>query len=200
MSTEMFKGSPWLRFLGSSRKQINENLGFIVAVAAAVIALWSARIQRDAMRLDERPYLKTSFDSIAVHQGKLGGVRESLPDGYEVKMLVEESGKTPAFQVAANGFCDVEQKGLHNGWAQMRWPFLFDEKAAVTCLVSVDLPGGDLPPNVPLSLTVHYDDIFGSHHASTFCETIITLGDELTPRRSATGIIPDAPDCRPVMN
>jgi hypothetical protein len=197
----MTNGWRWLHNLASSRKRISENLALIIAIAAVVIALWSARIQQDAMRLDERPYLKVTFSGVAVHQRARDAVHEARPDGYEVKMQVEVSGKTPAFRVDSSGFCDVEQKGLHNGWARTRWPFLFDEKAAVTCFVSVDLPDGKLPPNLPLSLTVHYDDIFGNHHTTTYCETIITMGgDESTPRRSATGAIPESPHCDPVMN
>jgi hypothetical protein len=154
------------------------------------------------MQLDERPYVKVTFDSLAITQGNhatRNGSTQFGWDGYKAKFLVEASGKTPAFHVVAHGFCDVEQQGLNNGSTHRLWPFLFGEKTTIDCVVSTDLPDGDLPPNIPLSLTVDYDDIFEHHHSTTFCEIAVTLQGEGVPRRDAKGTL-KCPDYKHIMN
>ena len=177
------------------RRVISQNLGLVVAVAAVAIALWSAKIQRDAMRLDERPYLKVSFESIkSVKPDHIAnGLHVSPWIGYDADVEIQVSGKTPAFNVAARGTCFPEhflkEQGTDNGQTWRLWPFLFDEKQSLRCHVEQDLPNGDLPPNVPFNLTVHYDDIFNNHHVTTFCEVIITMRDEGMPRQDASGTV-----------
>jgi len=184
----------WRRRVTEWRRRITENLGLVVAIAAATFALWSAKIQRDALQLDERPYLKVSFERI---QPKRDQISEGHPisswSGYDAYVAVEVSGKTPAFNVAARGGCVPEhlldKQGTDNGLTWRLWPFLFNEKQTLHCHVEHDLPNGDLPPNVPFNLTIQYDDIFKHHHLTTFCEVIITLRGEGQPRPDATGTV-----------
>lgn len=181
------------------RRYITENLGLIVAIAAAAIALWSAKIQRDAMQLDQRPYVKVSFVTIEprkVDDSPQSADRRLHPtgwSGYDAQVLVEVTGKTPAFNVAARGSCLpahlLERTDTDNGLTWRLWPFLFNQAEHLTCHVQHDLTNGDLPPNVPFNLNVKYDDIFGHHHLTTFCEVIIMGHGEGTPRTSATGTV-----------
>jgi hypothetical protein len=180
----------------SWRQRVTENIGLVVAIAAATIALWSAKIQRDALQLDERPYLKVSFERIEPKRDQ----RHPTPSwsGYDAHAVVEVSGKTPAFNVSARGSCVPEhlldKQGTDNGLTWRLWPFLFNEKQTLNCHVEHDLPNGDLPRNVPFNLTIQYDDIFKRHHLTTFCEVIITSrgegpGGEELPRPQAIGTI-----------
>jgi len=187
------------KLLAAWRRHITENLGLIVAIAAAAIALWSAKIQRDALQLDQRPYLKVSFASITPHkvddspQSTERRLHPSGWSGYDAQVLINVTGKTPAFNVDARGSCVpphfLERDDTDNGLTWRLWPFLFDETEHINCHVQHDLRNGDLPPNVPFDLTVRYDDIFGHHHLTTFCETIITGHGEGTPRMNASGTI-----------
>src|SRR5580698_1512512 len=94
------------RVIENWRRWVTENLGLVVAIAAATIALWSAKIQRDALQLDERPYLKVSFERIEPHRDQNSeGHPISSWSGYDAYATVELSGKTPAFNVAARGSC-----------------------------------------------------------------------------------------------
>ncbi len=167
----------------------------IVAIAAAVIALWSAKIQRDALQLDQRPYLKVSFDKIGPTEGN---------HGYDADVIVEVSGKTPAFNIAARGSClpnhsPNSQQQSDNGLTWRLWPFLFGEKQPIHCHVEQDLRNGDLPVNVRFNLNVQYDDIFKRHHLTTFCEIIITGRGEGAPRPDAVGTL-ECDDFTFVMN
>jgi hypothetical protein len=181
----------------SWKRHITENLGLIVAIAAAFIALWSAKIQRDALQLDQRPYLKVTFESIEPNKSPQSAdmlrLYPSGWEGYDAHVVVEVTGKTPAFHVHAQGSCVpshfLDRQGSDNGLTWRLWPFLFDERQLLNCHVQHDLPNGGLPPNVPFDLTVTYDDIFGQHHVTTFCEVIITGHGEGTERRSATGTV-----------
>lgn len=175
----------------SWKRRLTENAGLIVAIAAATIALWSAKIQRDALQLDQRPYLKVAFDRI--EPTKRG---DGSWDGYDAHVVVEVSGKTPAFHIAAHGSCVAREflarsgKGdTDNGLTWRLWPFLFGEKQGIMCHYQHDLPDGDLPLNVPFDLNVQYDDIFKRHHVTTFCEIIITGRGERLPRRDAAGTV-----------
>ncbi len=175
----------------SWRRHLSDNLGLIVAIAAAAIALWSAKIQRDALQLDERPYLKVSFESI--EPMKTTDRSRTGWSGYDAHVFIEVSGKTPAFSVAARGSCVPEHfstgrirttasRGDFGRSCLMR-------KQVLNCHVEHDLPKGDLPVNVPFNLTVHYDDIFKHHHMTTFCEIIMTSQGEGTPHTNATGTV-----------
>jgi len=99
------------KMLASWRRHLAENFGLVVAIMAAVIALWSAKIQRDALQLDERPYLKVTFDSIEpIATDKSPGstdqrLHPSGWSGYDAYAVLEVTGKTPAFNVAARGSC-----------------------------------------------------------------------------------------------
>lgn len=191
------------RTFTSWRRHITENLGLIVAIAAAAIALWSAKIQRDALQLDQRPYLKVTFESIKADKNPQNNstVMDLYPsgwEGYDAYATLEVTGKTPAFNVDARGSClpNHFQKGqaadngvTDNGLTWRLWPFLFDEKHVLHCHVQQDLPRGNLPPNVRFDLTVHYEDIFKRHHTTNFCEVIITMRDEGVPRQDAESTI-----------
>ena len=174
--------------------RIGQNLGLVVAIAAVVIAVWSAKVQREAMQLDERPYLKVFFESIEpTKRNQLPKEGTSRWSGYDAKVEIQVSRKTPAFNVAARGTCVYEdlrkRQETDNGLTWRLWPFLFDEKQTVSCHVEEDLPDGDLPPNVPFDLAVDYDDIFKRHHRTTFCEVIITMRGEGAPRHDAIGTV-----------
>ena len=183
----------------SWRRHITENLGVIVAVAAAAIALWWAKIQRDAFQLDQRPYLKVTFESIEAKEADKSPQSADMRlhpsgwSGYDAHVTVEVTGKTPAFNVDARGSCVpthfLDRQDTDNALTWRRWPFLFDEKQLLNCHVQHDLPMGNLPHNVPFDLTVKYDDIFGHHHMTTFCEVIITGHGEGTARTTATGTV-----------
>ena len=188
------------RTFTSWRRHITENLGIIVAIAAVFIALWSAKIQRDALQLDQRPYLKVTFESIKAEevadkspQNTVMHLYPSGWEGYDAYATLEVTGKTPAFNVDARGSCVpthfLDQEDTDNGLTWRRWPFLFNEKQLLHCHVQHDLPKGSLPFNVPFGLTVKYDDIFGHHHLTTFCEIIITGHGEGTPRTGASGAV-----------
>ena len=112
--------------------------------------------------------------------------------GYDAHVMLEITGKTPAFNIDARGTCVPVGEPLgntDNGQTWRLWPFLFDEKQLLNCHVEHDLPNGDLPVNVRFNLTVKYDGIFGHHHVTTFCEVIITGHGEGTSRASATGTV-----------
>jgi hypothetical protein len=162
----------------------------IVAIAAATIALWSAKIQRDALQLDQRPYLKVSFSRVKPNNDNHG-----VPYGYDAWVEVEVSGKTPAFNVHADGSCiapeflDEHSHSIDktNGLASRLWPFLFNDKQTIICdyyTGGVPLRNSDLPLTIPFNLTVQYDDIFKNHHTTAFCVIISTEG---TPRDRASG-------------
>jgi hypothetical protein len=175
-------------------ERIGQNLGLVVAIAAVAIAVWSAKVQRDAMQLDERPYLKVSFESIEpTKRSQIAKEGISQWSGYDAKVEIQVSGKTPAFKVAARGKCArvdlLKRQGTDNGLTWRLWPFLFDEKQTVSCHVEQDLPDGNLPPNVPFDLAVDYDDIFKRRHRTTFCEVIITMRGEGVPRHDAIGTV-----------
>lgn len=177
-----------------TRESIVQNLGLIVAAAAMVIALWSAKVQRDTMQLDERPYVKVSFEDIKRHERPQNARKdEGQWSGYDVMLQIQVRGKTPAFNIAAHGKCVPEHflkhQGTDNGLTWRLWSFLFDEAQTINCHVEQDLPDGNLPPNVPFELNVTYDDIFKNHHRTTFCQVIITMRDEGTPRSGAVGTV-----------
>jgi hypothetical protein len=186
------------RILTSWRRLITENLGVIVAIAAAAIALWSAKIQRDALQLDQRPYLKVTFESIKADKNPQNNktVMDLNPsgwEGYDAYATLEVTGKTPAFNVDARGSCVpthfLDRQDTDNGLTWRLAPFLFDEKQILHCHVQHDLPDGRLPFNVPFNLTVKYDDVFGHHHLTTFCEIIITGHGEAAPPTGAFGTV-----------
>jgi hypothetical protein len=123
------------------RRRLTENAGVIVAIAAATIALWSAKIQRDALQLDQRPYLKVTFSRVEPMKDSNGS-----PHGYDAHVVVEVSGKTPAFKVAARGSCIAREfldehshsNNKINGLTWRLWPFLFTEKQTlVVCIILI---------------------------------------------------------------
>jgi len=77
----------------------------------------------------------------------------------------------------------------NNGRALQVSPFLFNEKQLLHCRFDHDLPNGRLPHGVPFSLTVKYEDIFGHHHLTTFCEIVVTDQGEGAPSTSASRTI-----------
>ena len=161
--------------LRRSRHVITENLGLAVAIGATTIALWSAKVQRDAMQLDERPYLKVSFEKIQASMGEPPEDREIT--GYEATVKVAATGKTPAFNIDASGACLPSHYRKENdsieGMTWRLWPFLFDETQNVNCFFDHGFPDNNLPRNITFELSVTYDDIFKNHHTTTYCQIII---------------------------
>lgn len=185
----------------SWRRRLTENAGLIVAIAAATIALWSAKIQSDALQLDQRPYLRVRFDRIEPTKRSDGS-----SDGYNAHAVVEVLGKTPAFDIAAHGSCAArellgrnDRGNTGNGLTWRLWPFLFDEKQEINCHFQHDLPNGDLPANIQFDLNVKYGDIFKHHHVTTFCEVVVTGRGEGVPRRDAVGTV-ECDDFRFIMD
>ncbi len=168
-----------------NRKVVNENLGLIIAVFAAGAAIWSGwiarralAVQSEATRLEYRPYVSVRFTKASFVKPQRFADGKIMPEssGYEVAVQIASIGKTPAKNLRVQGFCDREQKGLHNGWMKAEWPLLFDDTEQLICHTNADLPDGKLPLNIVVSASVAYDDVFNERHTTSLCRILITDG------------------------
>lgn len=166
------------------------SFGTIIAVIAALTAIWSSYEAHLSRLEDERPYVKVEYSALA-HERFLDGAPHPSPlggfgDGMVPHIKLTIFGKTPALNISIDSDC-IE--GLANDHPahptnDVSYGMLFPSESGDS-YCSRYLSG--LQPDGSSQLTylleywgmVHYRDIDGHDHQTPFCFEDDQLGQKI---------------------